>query len=328
MVFTLENDPTADPFTVGATGKADSRFVAIPTQTLIKDCKEQRRELMQYRLNLTHHEKQELWRLLDEDMMKGSHGHFNFQTNSCLTSTILNMKQCLIGEFFEWGPLEYPRTLNDGDFLRYSLRNAPWTEFLGVTFSGTAYRQYSREEERMTPQTIIPLLRKARFVNAADTTTRPVISDEGTMLVKGEKEKPSAFTPTVVFGVLFLLTLLITLAERKLRWQRLAHGFDLLLFGFQTLVALVLIYVIVSSEVFVSRWNWYLVAFFPVPLLFLLTIQRKAIEPKCWLAYSAILLLFILATPFLGELDLPHQMITTSLLVRSFNRYSATRDNK
>ena len=326
FVFTLESDPSANAFTKGISGKADSRFVAVPTEVFLNDCREQQRGVCQYNLTLTHHEKQELWRLLDENMAKESHGRFHLQKNNCLTSTILNVKQCLIGEYFEWGPKEYPSTLNDGDFLRYSLRQSPWSEFIAMTFAGTAYRGHSREEERMTPKTIVDMLRKARFVNTADGTSRPVISDEGTLLVKGRKEMPTPFTPAIVFGALLLLTCLETLAEWKLRWQRLARWFDITLFALQTIIAILLMGTIVYSEVFTSRWNWYIVEFAPVPLLLWLTVRGKGIEPTCWLTYSAVLALFILMTPLLGELDLPHQLITAALLVRSLNRYLVKRN--
>ena len=61
-VFTIVSDPTASPFKTGFIGKTDARFVAVPTDICIRDNQEEQRELMQYKLNLTPHEKQELWR--------------------------------------------------------------------------------------------------------------------------------------------------------------------------------------------------------------------------------------------------------------------------
>ena len=326
-VFTIVSDPTASPFKTGFIGKTDARFVAVPTDICIRDYQEEQRELMQYRLNLTPHEKQELWRLLDEKMMAISHGKFNFQTNNCLTSTIMTIQQCLIDERFEWGPIEYPRNLCDGDFLRYTLRESPWMEFLYVTFCGVAYAQYSPEEHRMTPQTIVPFLRKARFVNN-NGEIRPVITDKGVVLVKGiGGEKPFPLTPTIVFSTLLLLTLLITLAERMLHWQRFTHGFDIVLFVSQAIMGILTIYIMTCSEIFDSKWNWYIITFFPLPLLIWLCLRKRHATSKCWLAYATLLTLFILATPLLGELDLQHQLITGSLLIRSISHYLNTSDN-
>lgn len=327
-VFTLTNDPNASPFMTGFVGNTDARFVAVPTDTCIRDYRADQRELIQYRLNLTPHEKQELWRLLDEEMMAVSHGKFNFQTNSCLTSTIMTIQQCLIDEHFEWGPMDYPRTLCDGDFLRYTLRESPWTEFLYVTFCGVAYAQHSAEEHRMTPQTIVPFLREAKFVNNNSGESRPVITDKGVVLVKGTiKEKAFPLTPTIVFGILLVLTLLITLAERMLHWRRLAQGFDVVLFVSQALMGILMIYIITCSEIFGSKWNWYIITFFPLPLLIWLCLRKRLVATKCWLAYAILLVLFIMATPLLGELDLPHQLITGSLLIRSISHYLNTSDN-
>lgn len=341
-VFTLTNNPNTDPFTTGFLGKADARFVAVPTDTCIRDTRKEQRQLMQYKLNLTHHEKQELWRLLDEEMVAVSHGKFNFQTNSCVTSIVMNIQQCLIDEHFEWGPMEYPRTLNDGDFLRYTLRGSPWTEFLYVTFCGAAYSNHSPEEERMTPQGIVPLLRKAKFTNNQDGSSRPVIVDKGTMLVKGKgKEKEFPLTPSIVFSILLLLSVVVSLAEWKWQTKRLVKWYDMMLFGTQAAIGLLLLLVVFHSEVFVSRWNWHLIPFFPVPLLLWLFERRNGNIPKkwkknakankqkktaqCWFIYSCVLMLFILATPFIGVLDIPHQLITGSLLVRSVGNYNASK---
>lgn len=341
FVFTLTNNPSVDPFTTGFLGKADARFVVVPTDTCIRDTRNEQRELKQYKLNLTHHEKQELWRLLDEEMMAVAHGKFNFQTNSCVTSIVANIQRCLIDEHMEWGPMEFPRTLSDGDFLRYTLRESPWTEFLYITFCGTAYDQHSPEEARMTPQGIVPLLRKAQFKSDHDGNSRPVIIDEGTTLVDGKGQtKPLPLTPTVAFGMLFLLSVVVSLFEWKCRADRLAKWFDAMLFAGQAFVGLLLLVVMFSSEVFVSRWNWYIVPFLPIPLLLYVYGQRISTKHKkqsnkkktknaqtypaqCWLVYSCVLILFILATPLIGVLDIPHQLITGTLLVRSLGNYYA-----
>ncbi len=325
-VFTFESDPNFGTFMTGIAGKAKAKYIAVPTDTFISNTRREGRGLKQYKLNLTHHEKQELWRMLDEQMMAGAYRNFNLLFTNCLTTSILNVQQCLIGEHFEWGPLQYPQTLNDGELFRHAVRHSPWAEFLFITFGGTAYDRRSIQEFRLTPETIIPMLRKATITNDSTGVSRFVITDPGTTLVESSgQDKATPITPNIVFGGLLLLTLLITLAEWVLHWYQVAKVYDILLFTAQLMVSILMFYVTFFSELFITQWNWYLVAFLPLPLLFWL-LRRKKITPSLWLCYSIVLVLFILSTPFIGILDWSHQLITGSFLIRSISNYFKNRN--
>ena len=293
-VFTFESDPNIGTFMTGIAGKAKAKYVAVPTDTFINDTKKSGRGLKQYKLNLTHHEKQELWRLLDNEMMAGAYRNFNLLTDNCLTSSILNVERCLIGEHLEWGPMRYPQTHSDGHVLRYAAQHSPWAEFLFITFIGSGYDHWSMMESRIMPATVAPMLREAKITNDSTGMSRFVITDPGTTLVESSgKDK--------------------------------ATPYDILLVVAQSLVCLLMLYVTFFSELFVTQWNWYLIVFLPLPLLFW-QIRNKKIASRCWLGYSIVLVFFILSTPFIGILDLPHQLITGSLLIRSISNYCKNRN--
>ena len=180
-------------------------------------------------------------------------------------------------------------------------------------------------ESRIMPATVASMLREAKITNDSTGMSRFVITDPGTTLVESSgKDKATPITPNIVFGGLLLLTLLITLAEWVLHWHRVAKVYDILLVVAQSLVCLLMLYVTFFSELFVTQWNCYLVVFLPLPLLFW-QIRNKKIASRCWLCYSIVLVLFILSTPFIGILDLPHQLITGSLLIRSISNYYKNR---
>jgi len=328
-VFTFESDPNFGTFMTGIAGKAKAKYVAVPTDTFIRDTRMEGRGLKQYRLNLTHHEKQELWRLLDQELAAGDYRNFNLLTDNCLTSSILNVERSLIGEHLEWGPMRYPQTHSDGHVLRYAAQHSPWAEFLFITFIGTGYDHWSMMESRIMPATIAQMLREAKLINDSTGASRFVITDPGTTLVESSgKDRATPITPNMVFGCLLLLTLLITLAEWKLHWYRAARIYDILLVAAQSFVCLLMLYVTFFSELFVTQWNWYLVVFLPLPLLFW-QIRNKRTALQCWLGYSIVLVLFILSTPFDGVLDWSHQLITGSLLIRSISNYNKHRiDNE
>ena len=328
FVFTFESDTDVSGFMTGVAGKAEAKYVAVPTSTYIEDSKLLGRELKQYKLNLTLDERKHLWQLLDEEMMAGAYKHFNLLYDNCLSTSVRLMEQSLIDERLEWGEEKFPMTMDDGDFFRYTMRHSPWSEFVFITFIGTAYDGHSSIAQKISPENIISTLRDARFINDQTGESRPVVTDEGTLILKGQDMNPAIrFTPVAFFAALLVLTLLITALQWWLRWDKMGNIYDILLFTAQALVGLLIIYIAVGSELFASTWNWYIIPFFPVPLLLMFFMRGKSIERKAWMTYSAILALFILLTPFLGALDLPHQLITGSLLTRSLNRYLKLKKN-
>ena len=321
LVFTFESDTDVGAFMTGVAGKAKAKYVAVPAEEYIEHAREEGRELRQYELNLTVAERKELWRRLDEEMMAGAYRHFNLLYTNCVSTTVGTVQQSLKGEHLEWGPQLFEMTKNDGDFFRHTLRDAAWAEFMFITFIGTAYDHHSPLQSKLSPENVIPMLSAARIVDDNTDESRPALRGEGKIILpKGKIEPGPLMSPTLAFGLLLLLTLLVTVAERWLKWRRIGIGYDTLLFTAQTLVFALLIYMTFVSELFPGHWNWYIIPFLPVPLL-LWALERKGNTARWWLAYSIVLAVFICCTPLHGSLDLPHQLITASLLVRSLNRY-------
>lgn len=320
--FTFESDPNVSAFVTGIMGKAFVRLVAVPTKQYIDEARKQGRELRQYRLNLTLSERKELWQRLDEEMMAGPKKHFNVIHTNCVSSAIGFIRSILQGERLEWGPTPFLFTQHDGEYARFATRNAPWVQFAIISIMGTAYDGHSPIEHKLTPEDIIPLLNEARFVNDFTGESRPVLADQGEVILpKGNVETPQQFSPTLTFALLLALTLLVTCAERLLRWHRLGTLYDLLLFAAQTLVFIVLTGMAFWSELFPGHWNWYFIPFAPIPLMLWGWQHSKGKKLHLWwAAYCALLAVFIAATPLAGALDLPHQLITASLLVRSLNK--------
>lgn len=148
-------------------------------------------------------------------------------------------------------------------------------------------------------------------------------------MLAGEKEilplvnrfEASPLTPTLVFGALLLVVTLFTLAQFRWRMRRAGRVLDVLLMVLVTVVGLFLIYTSFVSGLFGKHWNWYLIPFNPLPLIIWLIWRKRKGFYKVYLFYTAVLVLFILATPLSEQLDLPHQLITATLAVRCFYNY-------
>lgn len=328
-VFTFESDPGVSGFITFFAGKAKAAFVAVPTDRFLKDLRKERRGVKQYELELTHHEKQELWRYLDNDMMEGRHRKFNLLLNNCVSMTILKIHQASIDERLVWAPWQGSMLLNNGDLVRHNARRSAWAEFLFVTFLGTGYDDYYDQELRLCPEILVDELRRASFVNNETGEKRPVMTDAGQELLPEYKSlREYTVTPTVLFGALLLLVCLLTLAEWTLKWQRAARWMDCILFTLQSLLGLVLVYITFVSEIFGLLWNWYLIPINPLPLVLWLCFRKRKDFGKVYLLYTIVLVVFLVLTPFISQLDVAHQLITATMAVRCGSNYLSYRQNK
>ena len=322
-VFTFESDTDVGTFMTGVAGKAIARYVAVPTQEFLSQVKKEGRGSTQYELALTLHEKQDLWRLLDEDMVRGGYQHFNLLLTNCLSSSMVKVRECLHDEYIDWGEPQFPYTLCNGDYLRYSMKNHPWVEFLFVTVMGTIYDKYTQTDLRLAPELVVPMMQQAQIVNLKTGERRAMLTGKTETLIEAKVvPKPSVLTPMWAFGVLLALAVLITMAEHLCKLSFVPRAFDAILLMGQTFLGLLLLFVTFYSELFGSTWNWYLIVFNPIPFLLWLFGRKKRWYKQVFGIYAVVLLLFLLATPLLPVLDAPHQLITATMLIRCVNQYT------
>lgn len=316
-VFTFESDTSIGGFVTFFAGKAEASFVAVPTEEFKAVIRKQQRGVQQYELNLTHHEKQELWRNLDIDMVEGAHRRFNLLLSNCVSTTVSKIKESCIGEDLKWAPWEGSMLLNNGDLVRYNARRSPWAEFLFVSFLGTGYDDYYDQETRLCPENLIEVLSKASLVDQQTGSRRPLLTGrQQVFLPENRVMSGSIVTPTFLFATLLLLVIFITFAEWKWQWRQPARWLDVTLFIAQSLLGILLLYITFVSEIFGKLWNWYLIPFNPLPLLLWLILRKHRQYERIYLLYTVVLIIMIALTPFIAQLDWTHQLITAMLAIR------------
>ena len=305
-------------------GRTDAHMMAVPTAEFLKGFRHDGRQVTQYELNLTLHEKQELWRLLDNDYVDEDMRHFNFLQNNCSSVSLMAIENVVVDETIDFNGWPEQFKLNNGAIFKSV--STSWLEFLGVTFFGTESDIYWKQEQRVAPGLLPQVLKKAEIVDA-EGNRRPVTTGEKELLPLKNKLNFEAVTPTWVFGMMLLVVVLITLAQLKWKLQWLGRVIDVLLMALVTAAGLFLIYTSFVSGLFGKHWNWYLIPFNPLPLIIWLIWRKRKGFYKVYLFYTVVLILFIIATPLSEQLDLPHQLITPTLAVRCcYNYYDSKRN--
>lgn len=314
--FSFETDNGPAGVLAFFAGQADGHIVAVPTAEYLKPYAKEGRSTVQYVLNLTLHEQQELWRLLDNDMVADESRKFNLMSNNCACITLQMIDAALMSEHFNWNWLPIMR-LNNGDGICYLTRNSSWMQFFALTLLGTEADGYWDNTRRISPEIIAEILQRST-IEDLEGNRRPALTGEVKTLLKQRiTPTPSPVTPTLVFGLLLALTVVLSVLEWKPGWRRPAQVLDVALFVFQTVVGIVLLYMSTVSCLFGTHWNWYLLAFNPVPLLLWLVMRKRESYGKVWLLYSIVLAGLLMATPLSAQFRLPHQLLISTLLVRT-----------
>lgn len=320
-VYTFETEPNYLKFFAG---KSKACFVAVPTQEFLQKYKAEGRGVTEYALNLTPHEKQELWRALDEDMEEGPRRCFTFFRNNCVTLSLLMVESVLQNEYIDFSHTDRLMKPTNGEGIRYLSRHAPWAEFVFMTFLGNQADGYWPAEDRMAPELITTYLKQGSIVCTQNShIRRPVFTGKETRLLPLRVFPTSTgFTP-LVFSVIFLLLIIIlTVAEHLCSWERERGVTNTLLFALQTLLGCYLLYFSLVSNLFGRGWNWYLIPFNPLPLVVWLCFRHRPQYNNVYAVYALILLMFILVTPFItDQVDAAHLLIVAALMVRCADRY-------
>lgn len=318
--FSFETDVSSSDWLRFFAGQANGHIVAVPTTQYLESYQKEGRSVMQYELNLTHHEKQELWRILDQDMVADNNRKYNFLQNNCSSISLFMVEDALQGEEFKYKWPNY-MVYDTGYAIRNVTRNASWMQFVSILLIGTEADQHWDNRQRISPESIAPIMTESVIVDSLGHQRPAIIGQPKTLLPLTVKFAPPTVTPFMILGALLAWALLVSLLEWKKRWCGIARATDIVLFVTQTIAGVMLVHLSFVSSLFGTHWNWYLVPLNPLPLLIWLTMRKRKGYYKVHLLYSTILVLFLLATPLSSQLDMVHQLITATLATRCIALY-------
>lgn len=318
--FEMDFDDSLEDYLSFFAGNVQSHIIAVPTSKYVGNYKNEGRGLMQYELNFTTKEKQELWRALDNDYIDEQFRKYNLIENNCSSILFATLLGAPIGRKVEFGKLPEHFSLNNGKIVRHDAHLSPWTQFLDITFLGTESDNYCGIVNKISPESFGPVIKSSQLVDESGSKT-PLFKSEKEILPVKLVVEPTKCSPMLVFTVLFVFVLIVTILNYLGKCKKFGKWFDLALLVLQTLIGLMLIYTSFVSGLFGKNWNWYLIPFNPMPLIIWLLWHKREGFYKVYLFYTVVLVLFILATPLSEQLDLPHQLITATLAVRCFFNY-------
>jgi len=319
--FTFETSSDTQGLVRFLSGKAKGGFLASLTDNYLEAYRQAGRGITEYRLNMTPMEKLELWKRVDQAIVRGFCYRYDYMHTQC-TSMCIALIGSALSERIEY---QAEPELVAGSFRDQLLAEAktyPWSAFFWQTLMGPEGDSAEPFEHKLSPLQLPAVWRNATVGEGG----QPLIDNDGTTLVE-PSGKPSEcmLTPTVVFTLLLIIMVIVTLAQLLNRrsakcaadapWaDRCGKIVDVVLIVGHTMLSLLLIWFVLSAPHEGTAWNWYLLAFNPLPLLVCL-VRPKWTVP-CLRVFLVVLLAVLVLTPFVPQLDLPHALLIGCIALR------------
>jgi len=254
--FSYEGEPVADQVLRFFAGKLKMGMFAVETPIFLEQYRKTGRGAMQYRMNLSPYAKMRLWKQFDQLVAKGPDLPYDYIKRGCAQSTLQTLLGAIAPEpvvMDDW-PERFQQSRRE--LLHSYIADSPWTCLLLHMLSGPdADLAYNELAKIITPDDMLLYLRRAR-VNG-----RPILTDEPIELLPQTLQRRSfPISPLAVAALLLALSIVGCF--------RFSGPIDVVLLSVQSLLGLIEAYVVFVSDLPASSWNWLLIPFNPLPLVF------------------------------------------------------------
>ena len=124
--FEMDFDESFVDYVKFFAANVQSHIIAVPTSEYLGRYRKEGRGVRQYELNLTTHEKQELWRTLDNDYVDVQFRKYNLLENNCSSILFATLLNAPIDRTIEFST--FPEQFNNksGVRIRYFTQLSPW----------------------------------------------------------------------------------------------------------------------------------------------------------------------------------------------------------
>lgn len=291
--FSYESESVKEKLLSFFAGKLRMGMFAIPTQQGLKDFEKDGRSVIQYSLNLPPDVKQRLWKILDDKVAEGPNLPYDYLKRGCSQSLLAILREALL-------PLEmeipeqfdvYNQTRRDS--MDKAVQDFPWNRFFLHIICGS-----EMDWELPKVETIVIPNDLRVFLQNSCVNGKPIMETEGKVLLPLKRHyETNVITPTMIAWVLVVVAAITTFFA-KFRWL------DWMFLALQSVIALPLTYLVCFTSLPATAWNWLLVPFNLLPLVFWKWRQKWAL----W--FAGVLVLWEI-----GMITYPHRLTAPAYLV-------------
>lgn len=283
--FSYESEDATQKVLSFLLGKLKMGMFAIPVEEYKEAYREDGRGVYEYQLNLPLETRRELWRILDEELMKGAYLNYDYFNRGCSFTTYRFIKKVVENNnaHINFGPFGGRFNGSNRDLAYMGAMGNEWFHFISAIVGNDKVidGNINSEDKLIVPIDMVHTLQNAT-VNG-----EPVLSNECHVLCE-PKVMPSYswLTPQLIAVLLFVLAVINLFISKPC--------VDWLFLGIVTLFGAVLTYLLVFSHLPLTDWNWLIIPFNLLPAI-------AWHWRKCWaLPYAGLMaawVLFVVAWP-------------------------------
>ena len=254
--FSCESESIRENFGRFLMGGLKTGMFAIPTKEFLKLYEDLGRSATQYKLNLPPDVKQRLWEILDKQVEDGRCLPYDYIKYCCVQTMLQPLLKAIPPYELKPGPWPEIYKLTRREVLANDLEWCPWTRFFLHTIAGTEVdREVSPYKTVILSRDFVNLLRDATI------NGQHIIEGDGEVLLPFQKPKKTAIVTPVMAaaGVLVVACVNLLLRTKWIDWSFLI---------FQSLLGLLISHLVLISHLPATDWNWLIVPFNIIPLVF------------------------------------------------------------
>ena len=264
-VFTYEGEGVRDKVWRFLKGDLKMGMYAFPTELFLKIYECAGRGVVEYKMNLSPMQEQELWRTMDEMQTAGMTMPYDFYKRGCAKSVIMVVKKVVGSDGIHYAPWPEKYTKHTMRELGCMfVEDAPWYEFVSYFLIGTdADRDIDCEEKLIVPTDLAEVWQQATFDSG-----KPVLDSEAHVLLEPKNQMKAGWLTPMMMSLLLLILAMGSLATCRASNKacRIAGNVvDYAILTMQTLIGLLMMYLICFSSLPCTEWNWLIIPFNILP---------------------------------------------------------------
>lgn len=218
--FTFEMDMQKSSYWDVVKRNAIGGFTCVPSNTFIKQYQKEGRGITSYELNLHPKEKQNLWKVLDNECAKGATWTFDITTVNCLSMSLYAINKAMEPAEIKFKKL--PRVVYDtlDEWIDYNTYKSPWVRIgMHIILHGVEDKQ-TRPEDLLTPEMMKSVM-PFTIISEGNGKYRPFAKNKPRSLLRQiYKGNPCWLTPlkVILLGIFIcaLIAIFTILKKREI----------------------------------------------------------------------------------------------------------------
>ena len=267
-IFTYESESVRDKIWTFLRGDLKMGMFALHPEDFLADYRDSGRGVKEYKINLNPEQKISLWRVMDNHALEGANLPYDYFHRGCAKSVILVIHEALGKDAIHYAPWsdKYQKQ-TQRELVRNYIEKAPWEEFFMYFLIGVeGDKEYPCEQKLIIPTDLVEVWQQATFDDG-----RPVLNSKCNTLLEATKHNQGTWCTPLLVCVFLLLLVLASLVTRWTKIKRIRDigvVVDYCALVIFAIAGVVMTYLIIFSELPCTDWNWLIIPFNILPVVF------------------------------------------------------------